>query len=370
LDIFLDVFGTDCHPQEVFSIIKEDTVIMARKFIGTRGASTVQHEEKVILLSESYTLDEALETFINAKEAEGVRSRTICDYRSHIKYLKLFLIENNYTLNFITELTSKVIREYIIYMKSKKAYFGIDKREKNELGLSINTINIRLRTLRTMCNFWFNEGILSSNPITNIKNVKDDEQREVQGLSDEELKKLLAYFDTKQYAQWRDKTLILLLLDTGMRINEAVNLKVHQIDFKGLFIHVPSQIAKNRKGRDVPVTREVAKLLQELYRETCNYFGECEYVFYNAYGEIFTADAFRRRLNRIKRKIGMGSLHPHMFRHTFCRNYILNGGDIFTLQKIVDHSDIKTTRQYLQMETEHINKQHNKYSPVRKYLVK
>ncbi|MFL0361835.1 tyrosine-type recombinase/integrase [Pseudobacillus sp. 179-B 2D1 NHS] len=342
---------------------------MGRAYVSKRGRGSKKKSsvEKV----ENYTLNEALEIFILAKEAEGVRSRTVGEYRNHIKYLKLFLEEYKYEVNFVTDLSAKIIREYILYMKqTKKAYKGIEKREKETPGLSVNTINIRLRTLKTMCNFWFRENLLYTNPIANIKQVKDDEQKEVQGLSDEVINKLLSHYDTKEYAQWRDKVLILLLLDTGMRINEAVNLKLDHIDFKFLTIHIPSQTAKNRKGRDVPVTREVAKLLQQLHRETSGYFGECEYIFYNAYGEVFTADAFRRRLNRIKKKIGVERLHPHMFRHTFCRNYIMNGGDIFTLQKIVDHADIKTSRKYVQMEIKHINKQHNRYSPVRKYLSK
>ncbi|MBP1080781.1 tyrosine-type recombinase/integrase [Bacillus capparidis] len=343
---------------------------MARAFIGTRLNGSAQSNRTRVGM-ERYTLDEALEAFIKAKEAEGVRPRTIHDYRKHIQYLKMFLKECNYDISDINELTAKVIREYIIYMKqTKMAYKGIENREKEVAGLSVNTINIRLRTLKTMCNFWFREQIIGTNPISNIKQVKDDEHTEVQGLNDEELNKLLGYFNTREYAQWRDKVLILLLLDTGMRINEAVNLKLVHIDFKLLTIHIPSEISKNRKGRDVPITREVAKLLQELHNETSNYFHECDYVFYNAYGEVFTAEAFRRRLNRIKKRIGFKKLHPHMFRHTFCRNFILNGGDIFTLQKIVDHADIKTTRNYLQMEKEHINQQHNKYSPVRKYLDK
>ena len=341
---------------------------MKRKYVGSRGQGTEAVAYGVV---ERYTLDEALELFIRAKEAEGVRARTIHDYRQHVGYFKVFLNESGYVLSDISELSAKVLRDYILYMKNtKKPYMGIDKREKQVAGLSVNTINIRLRTMKTMCNFWYKEKIIQINPIDNIKYVKDDEHNEVQGLSDDEMNRLLSCFDTKEFAQWRDKVLILLLLDTGMRINEAVNMKISHLDIKTQSIHIPSYIAKNRKGRDVPVTRAVGKLLQELKEENSGYFDESEYIFFNAYGEVFTADAFRRRLNRIKKKVGIEKLHPHMFRHTFCRNYILNGGDIFTLQKIVDHADIKTTRRYVQMDKEHINQQHNKYSPVRKYLDK
>jgi integrase/recombinase XerD len=151
---------------------------------------------------------------------------------------------------------------------------------------------------------------------------------------------ILSSYDDRQFAQWRDKTLILLLLDTGLRIGEALSLTPDQINFKELTITVPSQVAKNRKSRDIPISREVAKRLRQLLDETQQYFGEECKLFMNAYGEEFTDDAFRRRLNRLKRKLNILKLSPHMFRHTFARNYILNGGDLFTLQKILDHADI------------------------------
>jgi integrase len=74
----------------------------------------------------------------------------------------------------------------------------------------------------------------------------------------------LASYEDKLFAQWRDKTLVLLLMDTGLRINEALSLAADQVDFKELTIIVPSQIAKNRKYRDVPISREVAKRLRQL----------------------------------------------------------------------------------------------------------
>ena len=157
-----------------------------------------------------------------------------------------------------------------------------------------------------------------------------------------------------------------MLLDTGLRINEAMSLTAEQIDFQQNTLLVPSDIAKNRKYREIPISREISKRLRQLLDETVQYFGEGYQLFMNAYGEPFTADAFRRRLNRLKVKLDIPKLHPHMFRHTFARNYILNGGDLFTLQKILDHADIHTTRKYIQMDSEHLRQQHNKFSPIRR----
>ena len=348
---------------------------MARGFIGerkgARGATSHPSVRRPSKDQRPYTIDEALEIFIRAKEAENVRPRTIKDYRQHMSYLVRYLTEvrGEEEPLLINDLTSKIIREYVIYLKDDKiAYEGSEGRKDLRQGLSINTINMRLKTLKTLCRFLHNDGILADNPMSKIKPVRDDVKEEVPGLSDAEVDLIMASYDTRQFAEWRDKTLILLLLDTGLRINEAVSLTVDQIDVKRSEIFVPSEVAKNRKGRDVPVSRQVAKQLIELYEESRQYFGSNDEVFMNAYGEPFTASAFRRRLHRLKKKVGIPRLHPHMFRHTFCRNYILNGGDLFTLQKIVDHSDIKTTRKYIQMDTEHVRSQHNKYSPVRRLL--
>jgi integrase/recombinase XerD len=313
-----------------------------------------------------YSLDEAFEIFIRAKKAEGLRQGTIDGHREVMRYFRTWLgqdVEN------IDDITADIIRSYINYLRTeRKPYAEDEHRNSSGKGLSVHTINIRIRSLNTFFRFLFTEGIISDNPTENISPLRTDEHEEVQGLSNEEIDKILNSYDDRQFAQWRDKTLILLLLDTGLRIGEALALTENQIDFKDCTVTVPSQIAKNRKHREIPISREVSKRLRQLLDETQSYFGEDAKLFMNAYGDDFTAEAFRRRLNRLKRKLNIPKLHPHMFRHTFARNYVLNGGDIFTLQKILDHADIQTTRKYVQMDAEHIREQHNKFSPVRSIM--
>ena len=315
---------------------------MGRKFIAERGQKISRDDRQIHhdrhTSDVRYTLDEAIEIFIQAKEAEGIRKSTINGYYDTVRYFKDWL---NKDINDIEQITPVIIREYINYLKNDRLpYQGDDKREGTKKGLSVYTINIRLRNLKTIFRFLFNEEIINKNPTSNIPLVKDDAHEEVQGLSDEEIDAILASFDDKSFAQWRDKTLVLLLLDTGLRINEAVSLTSENIDFHQNTLIVPSSIAKNRKNREIPISREISKRLKQLFDETEQYFGEGTQIFMNAYGDDFTADAFRKRLNRLKKKIDIPKLHPHMFRHTFARNYILNGGDVFTLQKILDHADI------------------------------
>ena len=341
---------------------------MGRTFIAERGQKVSRkvqpknHEKQITDIR--YTLDEAFDIFIRAKEAEGLRQSTIKGHSDTMRYFQEWLSDD---IIYIDQITPTIVRKYITYLKSERSpYQGDNKRERSKKGLSVYTINIRLRNLKAFFRFLTDEEIVAKNPTSNIPLVKDDAHEEVPGLSDEEVDSILASYDDKLFAQWRDKTLVLLLLDTGLRINEAMSLTAEQIDFRQNSLYVPSTIAKNRKHREIPVSHEISKRLRQLLDETKQYFGEGCKIFMNSYGDDFTADAFRKRLNRLKKKLDIPKLHPHMFRHTFARNYILNGGDVFTLQKILDHADIQTTRKYIQMDSEHLRQQHNKFSPVRR----
>lgn len=345
-----------------------------KKFIGERKTTAPSVARDIDEGRRAYsdiTAAEALETFITAREAKGLRASTLRLHRQNFGFFIDYLRDERGVEGvLLRDISADMIRDYIVFMRrGKTLYEGVEGRNKaGKKGLSVNTINIRLRSLRAMCRFWHDEGLIVRNPMATIGNVIDDEREEVTGLSDEEIDNLLRSFDTSNFAEWRDKVLIVLLLDTGLRVNEAVSLTVDRVDFKLPAIYVPSNIAKNRRMREIPISREVAKLLRQLADETAGYFGDTDRIFYNAYGDPFTADSFRKRLNRRKKKLGMERLSPHQFRHTFARNYLLNGGDLFTLQRILDHADIETTRKYVQMDDADVRMQHNKFSPIRRIL--
>ncbi|MBA4495255.1 phage integrase SAM-like domain-containing protein [Paenactinomyces guangxiensis] len=126
-----------------------------KNVVRKRGKSHVRnrHIEKVSDGSHALklTFREALDIFVQAKKSEGVRPRTLSDYRQHMKYLAEFLTEFYPEINVIQDLTTEIIHDYIIYLKDRRTpYSGIENRERAQKGLSANTINIRLRTLRTM----------------------------------------------------------------------------------------------------------------------------------------------------------------------------------------------------------------------------
>ncbi|MCH5586031.1 phage integrase SAM-like domain-containing protein [Shimazuella sp. AN120528] len=104
-----------------------------------------------------------------------MRPRTIHDYYQHMGWFQRFLSSFYPDIKHIQQLTTDLIRNYINYLKDERNPFaGIDKRERARKELAVSTINIRLRTLRTMCRFWTEEGHLSTNPMGKVKLLKSD----------------------------------------------------------------------------------------------------------------------------------------------------------------------------------------------------
>lgn len=313
-----------------------------------------------------YALGDAFELFYAAKQADGMRDRTLADYRANWRYFREWLDDRHPEIVTIGSITQTTLREYVNYMmRERTKYDGVDNRRAEGAGLAAATVSIRLRSLRTMFNFWAREEMIERNPAANVKPPREDED-EIDAFTDEELRLLLSAPDVRTYAGFRDKVLMTLLADTGLRINEALALTDEHIEVKSRAIHLPGSMNKNRKVRIVPVSAECMRLLFELMNETRAYF-ETNHIFVTNYGDPMSDYTFRKRLKEYGVKVGLAEkirIHPHKFRHYFCKMYILNGGDPFTLQRIVGHSDISTTRKYIQMDDESIRQQHAQFTPI------
>jgi len=316
-----------------------------------------------------YALDDAFDYFYQVKKTEGMRDRTLKDYVSHWRYFRGWLDANYRDLK-LREVSSSVIRGYVAYMShGRTKYEGDPSRKPSIDPLSPTTVSIRLRTLRTMFRFWAEEGIIPTNPTAKIKPpIKDEEG--IQTFTDDHLVLLLAQADRSTFAGNRNWTLMYLLSDSGLRINEVGKLTEDLLDLRTKAIHLPASMNKNRRPRVIPVSPEVMHAMLELIAENKSYFGsDATHIFLSSYGEPLKADQFRKQLHEYGVNAGIADkvrVSPHTFRHYFCKTYLLNGGDIFSLQRIVGHSSIETTRKYVQLDDESTRQQHALHSPLRR----
>lgn len=314
-----------------------------------------------------HPLDYYFNVFLRAKQVEGLKPRTLNDHKNHYRYLQRWLTEDHPTLK-LEELTADHVRQYINFMLTEQGlYNGHPTLQgfNTATGLSPATVNIRTRTLKCFLKFLRDEGFLQTDLASRVKLQKVAEDT-IGAFTKEEVLLLLSSPNQREYIGFRDY--VLLLLDTGLRINEVLNLKTNDFNAADKTITVPAAVSKNGKSRIVPLTKRTVELLVALAQENQQQFPKHSFsnVFLLNNGKSLTYNQAYERIRLYGDKAGIKStrVSPHTFRHTFAKLYILNGGDPFTLQKILGHHDISMVRKYVQMNQHDIQEKHEQCSPL------
>jgi integrase/recombinase XerD len=156
------------------------------------------------------------------------------------------------------------------------------------------------------------------------------------------------------------------MLDTGLRVSELASIDLNDVNLYEGYITI--RVAKGGKERIIPVGSLVQKLLWQYinaYRPK-PLTTKIIRLFLNDTGIPITKNGIQQLLRRYGKRAGISGTRcsPHTFRHTFSKNYLLNGGDIFSLQKILGHSSLASVRMYLNLFATDIKRQHQRFSPV------
>lgn len=132
------------------------------------------------------------------------------------------------------------------------------------------------------------------------------------------------------------------------------------IDFETNYVLL--ERTKNRKQQMIPLSRTIAMVLQEylIYRIGT---GD-DYLFCSATGEQLTRFTFAQSIRRYNRNRGVMKTSVHLFRHTFANKWILAGGDIFRLQKILGHSSLEIVKEYVNMFNEDLKQDFDRFNPL------
>jgi integrase/recombinase XerD len=302
-------------------------------------------KKNVLQLEEFFTLHEK---FLCDKKLEGLRVRTIEEHENNMRFLKLFANQSSEDCDAVSE---KFLKEYIYFMSFDKQY-------------SPYTCNIRLRTIKCYLNWLYDNEYLSVKLSSKVKLLKVPIDK-IQPLSDTDIRRLLDNCDMSTYNGFRDFCLIIVILDCGIRIGELALLKVSDIDIKSSLIRVRSEVSKTVCERILPIGNKTGKYLGELIKIANDM--KSEFLFQSTYGgEIKKQNlqlSFRRLANKAKVKAT-----PYQLRHTFATNAVKAGMGIFHLQKIMGHSVIQTTRQYIQLDADELKRAHSKYSSIDRFI--
>jgi integrase/recombinase XerD len=223
-------------------------------------------------------------------------------------------------------------------------------------GLSPGGINVRVRAINSFLSWLHEEGHLSER--LRVKTLRA-EPKAIQTFRDTDIKRLIAY-RPKGRNQVRAWTLLILMIDCGLRIDEALGLERSNVNLDDLVLRVRG---KGSKERLVPISIECRK---HLFRWLRNEEAKGRFVFSTSSGLRLAYRNAYRDLRVVVDQVGInGRVHPHAFRHAFAVNYIRRGGDIYRLSRILGHASITTTQLYLRsMGVEHLREHHDSLSVV------
>jgi integrase/recombinase XerC/integrase/recombinase XerD len=281
------------------------------------------------------TLKQAYEFFILEQRLKGNTEKTIKGYRG---FLTRFIDWQSISgVTDIENLSLRDIQNYQLFIDNKPA-------ERNGGGkLTKRSVQTYMRHIKIFLTFCYEKGF-HSEPLHQKIKLPKAERPIIEILSDEEVADVLKTFvGTKN--EKRNRALILILLDCGLRLSELVGIKICDINFAKGYIIVNG---KGRKGRIVPIGERVTQDMKEYQQFRADVNAENFFLTKN-FTQI-TSGCISSLVRRLKKRAGIKRIHTHLFRHTFATNFLVHGlGDVYELSRILGHGEIKTTEKYLQL---------------------
>ena len=296
--------------------------------------------EKITMVKKNnLTIEEAFSLFIRKCKIKNLTELSISSYEKKIVHFYEFKSKDD----LVKDINIDTVDNYILWLR--------DNTSANDI-----TINSYLRTLRAFIYYCQECGYTESFKIHLIK--ADKEIKET--YTNEELARLLEEPDTNSFSVYKTWVFENFLLGTGCRISTALNVKISDIDFNnGLIIY---RKTKNRKQQIVPLSKSLEKVLNS-YLEIRG--GEQDdYLFCNEYGQKASERTYQQLVRRYNLKRNVNCTSCHAFRHTYARLAVINGMDCFRLQRMLGHSSLTVTKEYVELFGNDLAIDFDKFSPL------
>ena len=277
------------------------------------------------------------------KYEKKLSEETIKNYKYDLKQFNTYIKENNITD--INKIKTKDIENYLKHLRN----------------LNSKTISRKITSINNFFIFLLKEKRIDHNPCEFIDRPKLNKtlpdtllEKEVESLLNIPLNTIYDY---------RNKAMLEILYGCGLRISELVNLTTRDVDFENAIIRC---IGKGSKERITPINDYVIYYLKEylerrpllIKKETT------DYLFLNNHGKKMTRQGFFKNLQKILKEKGITkNISPHTLRHSFATHLLNGGADLRSVQILLGHSDISTTKIYTHISNEKVKKDYKNFHP-------
>jgi integrase/recombinase XerD len=298
-------------------------------------------KRKTISLSK-ITIADATIQFLHDCRARGLSLRTEIYYQESInKFTRTMK-----TVDEVKKIDKVMYDNYLVALRGSNA--------------KPQTILSNVKGLRVFLNWCFKLDYLK--PFFMIKPKATKEVKET--YTDEELKKLLTKPSKKEietsFTDYRTWVMINYLMATGNRASTMVNLKVKDVDLFGGFATL--RTTKNNKDQIIPLASTITKILIEYIK--LSQLSPDDWLFPSVYNQCLAINAVHSAIKRYNNKHGVLTQGTHLFRHTFAKKWIMGGGDIFSLQKMMGHADLEILQEYVHLFSVDVKVKNDQFNPL------
>ncbi|USK64854.1 tyrosine-type recombinase/integrase [Peribacillus frigoritolerans] len=296
-------------------------------------------------------IKDLLKEFTFDLQIKNYSKRTIETYNYNVGQLINFL-ETHHDISDVEDVSSLHIKKFIQY--------------QNEIGNKSNYINTIIKSLRAFYSYLVNEEYVSLNVLAKIKLLKEDKVV-IKTFTDKEVAKMIGAYDFKSYLNARNKVIIAMFVDTGIRMTELINIQSGWINETNIRV-----FGKGSKWRYVPISLMLKKYMIRYERIKEGYFKNKKLD----HGNYFLSRSGRPltgvQIQNVVRNAGVKAnvredirCSPHTLRHYSIQSNLRNGLDLYSCSRIAGHENIQVTKRYLQgLETENILELALKSSPL------
>ena len=278
-------------------------------------------------------LTDAAKEFEFNCQCRKLSDKTIRNYGKLIGYLLDYLKEQHKVLC-LEDVRPMYIKAYLMMLQ--------------ERGAKPQYINDQLKAFKVLFRYLYEEGYTDSILTERIKNVKQPKTI-IKTFTEQEVKKLTEYYSGHTFMEVRNRLMLMTFFDTGIRVSELIDLKLSQVKDEYILIH-----GKGDKERVVPKSPLLNKWMFKYLNTRENFFAYRrvpENVFLSRNGRPMTTESIHRVIKIAGKAVGVSRdirVSPHTSRHTFAQMQLKNGLDLYSLSRLMGHSNISITQRYLE----------------------
>ena len=274
---------------------------------------------------------------------KGLAKNSLESYERDLQKLRNWAEKNGFDL---LKLTRQDLREWLIDLASEK--------------LSENSKRRIVSALRGFYKFLMFDGHIAKNPAEDLAAPQKGFYLP-KFLNQTDVENLLLVPDVSQETGLRDRAILELMYACGLRVSEAVDLKISDVELDAGILTCKGKGSKTRK---VPIGTSAVEWLKSylvLRRKKENI--EIRNLFVGVSGRPITRQTIFKFIKEYAEKIGLEDVSPHTLRHSFATHLVQNRADIRSVQQMLGHADISTTQIYTHLTDSHLRKTYEKFHP-------